>query len=79
MAKSKTPVHHRFFSLSGIELFSELSRIRNNGAPSEKGSVTKWLKEVGSRAHLDTQFNKMDATQEQAHRALFGSLIKLAS
>lgn len=75
MAKSiKTPAHHRFFNLNGIELFSELSRIKNNGAPSEKGAITKWLKTEGSKDHLLKEFSTMTYTQEQAHRTLFRSL-----
>lgn len=81
MAKSiKTPAHHRFFSLSGIELFTELSRIKSPAStPAEKGQLTKWLKEEGSRAHLRLSFRLMDITQEQAHRALFETLLKVAA
>lgn len=79
MAKIATPAHHRFFSLTGIELFTELSRIKNDGSASEKGSLTRWLKTEGCKAHLQSQFSRMDMTQEQAHRALFESLMKIAT
>jgi len=79
MAKTvKKPAHHRFFDLKSEGLFNELSRVQNDGSPSEKGSVTKWLKTEGSRAHLSSQFASMSITQEQAHRAMFEKLLAKA-